>query len=71
MEDLFRPETPGAGYKDPDQPAQIVEPDDETGRLADGFPRSSGSNASRIFELAAALAEETVVAAPMHQRSGV
>lgn len=46
-----------------------VEPDAETGRLADGFPRSSGSNASRIFELAAALAEETVVAAPMHQLS--
>jgi NTE family protein len=44
-----------------------IEPDTETGRLADGFPRSNGSNASRIFESAAALAERSVDATLMRQ----
>ena len=45
----------------------VVEPDAATGRLADGFPRSSGSNASRIFESAADLAVRSMDAAPMRQ----
>jgi len=44
-----------------------IEPDTETGRLADGFPRSNGSNASRIFESAAALAERSVDTTLMRQ----
>jgi predicted acylesterase/phospholipase RssA len=47
-----------------------VEPDDETGRLADGFPRSTGSNASLIFESAAALAERSIDAALIRQPTG-
>jgi NTE family protein len=48
-----------------------VEPDAESGRLADGFPRSSGSNASQIFESASVLAAEAVAAATIRRRSGV
>ncbi len=47
-----------------------IEPDAETGRLADGFPRSSGSNASRIFESAASLAEQSVGASREPQPVG-
>lgn len=47
-----------------------VEPDAETGRLADGFPRSSGSNASLIFESAAVLAERSIDAALARQPAG-
>jgi NTE family protein len=47
-----------------------VEPDADTGRLADGFPRSSGSNASLIFKSAAALAERSIEAALTRQLAG-
>jgi predicted acylesterase/phospholipase RssA len=47
-----------------------IEPDAETGRLADGFPRSNGSNASLIFESAAALAARSVDAALARQPVG-
>ena len=48
-----------------------IEPDMETGSLADGFPRTNGANAHRIFESAADLAERSVDAAHSRHPIGV